>query len=108
MTENVPLLYGYNGKEDGFTNDIDIPNALHDLSDCSISRLVKLSLQRQSILGQARYKYADFAFCKDLGMPNNRLITLRRFTVSVSCILFSDLLFAITLTFLCFTFNLSF
>lgn len=88
MTENVPLLYGYDGKEDGFTNDLDIPNAAYDLSDCSISRLVKLSLQRQSILGQARYKYADFAFCKDLGMPNNRLITLRRFTVPVGDYIF--------------------
>lgn len=83
MTENVPLLYNYDGKTDDFTGDTDIPNALYDLSDCSISRLVKLSLERQSILGQARYKYADFAFCKDLGMPNNRLITLRRFTVPV-------------------------
>ena len=86
MTENVPLLYGYNGEEDGLS--ADMPKTLHDLSDCSISRLVKLSLERQSILGQARYKYADFAFCKDLGMPNNRLITLRRFTVPVGDYIF--------------------
>lgn len=87
MTENVPLLYNYKEEEDGL-NSNDMPNTLRDLSDCSISRLVKLSLERQSILGQARYKYADFAFCKDLGMPNNRLITLRRFTVPVGDYIF--------------------
>lgn len=55
----------------------------NDPSDCTISKLVKLSKQRYSILGQARYKYADFMFCKELGMPNNRLITLRRYASPV-------------------------
>lgn len=51
-----------------------------DLSNCSIRELCTLSKKTNSILGQARYKYADFMYCKDLGkVPNNRLITLRRF-----------------------------
>ena len=50
------------------------------LSNCSIRELCTLSKKPNSILGQARYKYADFMYCKDLGkVPNNRLITLRRF-----------------------------
>lgn len=55
----------------------------NDPNDCTISKLVKLSKQRYSILGQARYKYADFMFCKELGMPNNHLITLRRYASPV-------------------------
>lgn len=54
-----------------------------DVSDCRIQTLVELSRRKYSILGQARYKYADFMFCKELGMPNNHLITLRRFAAPV-------------------------
>ena len=78
ITQNVPLVYDQNETVYNGTYE-----RLKDISDCSISKLVKLSAQRTSILGQARYKYADFAFCKHLGMPNNRLITLRRFTIPV-------------------------
>ena len=53
------------------------------LGDCRISTLVRLSKQKASILGQARYKYADFMFCKELGLPNNHLITLRRFVAPI-------------------------
>jgi hypothetical protein len=49
------------------------------LGDCRISTLVNLSKYSRSILGQGRYKYSDFMFCKELGMPNNHLITLRRY-----------------------------
>ena len=77
MTENIPLLYDQDETQhQALKRDINI-------SDCSISRLVSESSKRDSILGQARYKYADFAFCKDLGMPNNRLITLRKFSIPV-------------------------
>ena len=77
MTENVPLLYDQDETQyKALKRDINI-------SDCSISRLVSESSKKDSILGQARYKYADFAFCKDLGMPNNRLITLRKFSIPV-------------------------
>lgn len=49
-------------------------------ANCTIRELVKLSHIPSSILGKARYKYADFLYCKDLGkVSNNHLITLRRF-----------------------------
>lgn len=49
-------------------------------SNCTMRELVALSHQPNSVLGQARYKYADFIFCKDLGkVSNNHMITLRRF-----------------------------
>lgn len=55
--------------------------------DCSIRKLVELSTteldnEHKSItkLGMARYKWADFMYCKDLGKySNNMLITLRKF-----------------------------
>lgn len=55
-----------------------------DWTDCSIKKLVELSNKFNdegiSALGQERFKYADFMFCKDLGrISNNYLITLRRF-----------------------------
>lgn len=83
MTENVPLLYDQKESANNVANDRET-----NLSDCSISRLVRESSKKQSILGQARYKYADFAFCKDLGMPNNRLITLRKFSTPVGDYIF--------------------
>lgn len=53
-----------------------------DLSDCSISTLVKLS--NEGKMGRAMYKYADFMYCKNLGkVANNRLITLRRFPIPI-------------------------
>lgn len=55
----------------------------NDPSNCTIAKLVKMSKQKYTILGQARYKYADFMFCKELGMPNNHLITLRRYASPV-------------------------
>lgn len=49
-------------------------------SGCSIKELVQQS--QQGLLGRAIYSYADFMYCKYLGkMPNNYLITLRRFPV---------------------------
>lgn len=54
-----------------------------DLTDCSIRKLVELSTSRggeKPKLGLATYRYIDFMYCKDLGkIPNNRLITLRKF-----------------------------
>lgn len=82
MTENVPLLYDQDETKHGANE------RYKNLSDCSISRLVSESSKKESILGQARYKYADFAFCKDLGMPNNRLITLRKFSTPVGDYIF--------------------
>ena len=57
---------------------------LTPLDDCSIANLVKLSNEKDSILGQARYKYSDFMYCRDVGkISNNHLITLRRFAAPV-------------------------
>ncbi len=58
-----------------------------DFADCSIQTLCRLSAESDGELGQARYKYSDFMYCKDLGMPNNRLITLRRFALPVGDII---------------------
>lgn len=62
----------------------------YDLSDCSIKNLVFLSdvshhgESNLSILGNARYKYSDFMYCKELGkMSNTHLITLRKFSAPV-------------------------
>lgn len=70
IIRNTPLL-----------NDVDDPGINPKVSDCSIRTLCALSKQVNSELGMARYKYADFMFCKDLGkVSNNHLITLRRFS----------------------------
>ena len=77
IVDNVPLL---DGSRTGVRNAAEFAK----LSDCSIKELVRLSRQKNSILGQARYKYADFMYCKDLGkISNNHLITLRKFAIPV-------------------------
>lgn len=49
-----------------------------ELSDCSIRTLVNRSQNGE--MGRQIYRYADFMYCKYLGrVPNNYLITLRRF-----------------------------
>jgi hypothetical protein len=67
ISNNVPL--------------IDNPKsrlAIKQLSGCSVKDLVKASENGQ--LGRATYDYSDFMYCKHLGkIPNNHLITLRRF-----------------------------
>ena len=69
LTRNTPLINDtIDGKLDKTT------------SDCSIRTLCALSKKANSPMGQARYKYADFMYCKDLGkVANNHLITLRKF-----------------------------
>ena len=102
MTSNVPLLndneyvapqlnvFNENGAHEDLdpnsktTQTISNKNNETDLSDCSIRKLVELSKVDEttglSKLGMARYKWADFMYCKDLGrFSNNMLITLRRF-----------------------------
>ncbi|MBO5003675.1 MAG: hypothetical protein J6D03_00020 [Clostridia bacterium] len=70
------------------------PNYVHS-EDCTIKNLVKLSNESgadgKSPLGQARYKYSDFMYCKDLGkIANNHLITLRRFSTPVGDNIFTE------------------
>lgn len=78
ISSNVPLVDGLSIEE----NDIE------NVQDCSIARLVELSgdddLIKREKLGLARYKYADFMYCKHLGkISNNHLITLRKFSIPV-------------------------
>ena len=67
----------------------------YDTSDCSIKTLVRLSNEKAtnskySKMGAARYKYADFMYCKDLGkVSNNLLITLRKFPHPIGDNIFS-------------------
>lgn len=71
IAPNVPLLDTH--KSDGVSVGDNISN-------CTIRELVGLSQKRSSVLGQARYKFADFMYCYDLGkFANNHLITLRKF-----------------------------
>ena len=76
MTSNVPLL----------NNISELTKKSYDnnITDCSIKELVRLSHKTSSILGHARYRYADFMYCKELGkISNNHLITLRKFSYPV-------------------------
>lgn len=97
LTENIPLVDREFEKLSGETESgakdiadksqnskIQLNSVLwsrtKDLSDCSIKKLVELSQGPEPELGLATYRYIDFMYCKDLGkIPNNRLITLRRF-----------------------------
>ena len=71
ISNNVPLM--------------DSPAArirIRKSSGCSIKELVDAS--QQGLMGQETYAYSDFMYCKHLGkIPNNYLITLRRFPYPV-------------------------
>jgi hypothetical protein len=67
-----------------------------DMTDCSIQTLVNLSggfgaepgtepmTFGKNSLGRAKYRWADFMYCKDLGkVSNNHLITLRKFNAPI-------------------------
>lgn len=55
---------------------------LNSRNGCSVRELVQKS--RQGFFGRAVYSYADFMYCRHLGkVPNNYLITLRRFPAPV-------------------------
>lgn len=91
ISPGVPLLD--NAKNDtpikvpgeAGNDPIDVTIKLRNINDCSINNLVKLSNEDDSILGQARYKYTDFMYCRDVGkISNNHMITLRRFSAPVA------------------------
>lgn len=78
----------------------NLGNNLESTSDCSIKTLVRLSEETKPVgndssrmiskLGMARYKWADFMYCKDLGKySNNMLITLRKFPHPIGDNIFS-------------------
>ena len=77
-------------------------NKENSFTDCTIKKLVELSGFRWNRsgnktkrshhhgLGRGTYRYSDFMFCKEVGkIPNNRLITLRRFSHPVGDNIFS-------------------
>ena len=68
ISPNVPLM-------------LDTISSKHSkIPECTIQNLIRESNKEAGELGHARYRLADFAFCKYLGkVPNNRMITLRRF-----------------------------
>lgn len=71
ISNNVPLL--------------DTPETrkkIKEHSGCTVRELVKAS--QAGYFGVATYSYADFMYCKHLNrVPNNYLITLRRFPVPI-------------------------
>lgn len=69
ISNNVPLMDSPGNRD-----------RIRSHSGCSVKELVQQS--EQGLLGRAIYSYADFMYCKYLGkVPNNYLITLRRFPV---------------------------
>lgn len=72
ITQNTPLL------------DSPSTRRLQRSSNaCTVRDLVEKS--RQGLMGACVYDYSDFMFCKYLGrVPNNYMITLRRFTIPVN------------------------
>lgn len=112
MTDNLPLLNDVAstkavtatidaGGEGGTTQTVNVTTNLgvkisdRDITNCSIRELVSLSHEKNSILGMARYKYADFMYCKDVGkVSNNHMITLRKFKHPVGDNIFRTSTFA--------------
>lgn len=92
VAPNVPLLdttkngdsfSAEHSNKDGLKTTGQI--TMFPTDDCSIKKLVELSKIEHGPLGQARYKYSDFMYCKDLGkVSNNHMITLRKFATPVS------------------------
>ena len=88
ISPGIPLLDNIANKTNvsatGLKGKVNKQITLAELDDCSINNLVRLSNEKDSILGQARYKYSDFMYCRDVGkISNNHLITLRRFAAPV-------------------------
>lgn len=71
ISNNVPLMDNRVSRE-----------AIKEDSGCSVKELVKAS--EDGVLGCETYAFSDFMYCKYLGrVPNNYLITLRRFPYPV-------------------------
>ena len=71
ISNNVPLMDNRASRE-----------AIKEDSGCSVKELVKAS--EDGVLGRETYAFSDFMYCKYLGrVPNNYLITLRRFPYPV-------------------------
>ena len=71
LSNNVPLLDSRDSRE-----------VMKVSSDCSVKNLVSAS--QKGLLGRETYDYSDFMYCKYLGkIPNNYMVTLRRFPFPV-------------------------
>lgn len=71
ISNNVPLM-----------DSVYNRNHIRENSGCTVKELVRAS--ESGILGPAMYSYSDFMYCKHLGkIPNNYMITLRRFPMPV-------------------------
>ena len=71
ISNNVPLM-----------DSPDTRRRIRRSSGCTIKELVEASSRGE--LGQETYAYSDFMYCKHLGkMPNNYMVTLRRFPLPV-------------------------
>lgn len=93
----VQQYYSDNNNKDATeTRDLSVKlhntHALANLGNCSVSELVRLSRAHYrngvyvpaNILTHAAYSFSDFMFARDVGkIPNNRLITLRKFSTPV-------------------------
>lgn len=71
ISNNVPLVDNPSNRK-----------RIKDISKCTIKDLVEDS--SKGLLGRETYSYSDFMYCKYLGkVPNNYMITLRRFPLPV-------------------------
>lgn len=71
LNSNVPLM-----------DSPETRKKLREMSGCSVKELVANS--KKGYFGRSGYSYADFMYCKYLGrVPNNHLITLRRFPAPI-------------------------
>lgn len=67
LNNNAPLL-----------DTPETRNYQREHAKCTIKELIRASAENE--MGRAVYSYSDFMYCKHLGeIPNNHLITLRRF-----------------------------
>lgn len=72
LSQNSPLLDSPNNRR-----------LQRAMNSCTVRDLVQKS--HQGMLGAAMYEYSDFMYCKYLGrIPNNYLITLRRYALPVN------------------------
>ena len=72
ISNNTPLI-----------DSPEVRKKLRQTSGCSVKELVSASKAGQ--FGRAVYSYSDFMYCSHLGVvPNNYLITLRRYPVPIN------------------------
>ena len=95
LKSSFPRMVGSNEASTDFTNysdystcmdaDNEVKDFLKKMNDPSIENILSVYNGNKNSIdpyGLASYKLQDFIFCSDYGrIPNNRLITLRRYTM---------------------------